>query len=384
MTQPQPWRPPPHGPTTIGWTATAARSAGWMLALILSIQAVYAVYLCSVLQTAALEQRFLQIAAGRTFGEIPPYAALLATIQFFAGSTQETARGLSVVCTLAITLLAFDIGRRATGDPVCGAGLALPFVLFPGLAATHCLATPHALVAMLALAIVHDGGCTDDAALPSARRTSSVLKLTLLALGIALLHPLGGMVGGAALGVAGVMCGWTRTRLIRTGLAGAAIVAVAATGISGTVPNEPDLAFLGHNTVATAVIMPFAMLWVGIGLGGMALLWSPGVRERLGPGGSRACAVSATGAAALLMAAVGLEFWHPGQALTGMAYVFPLAALGWLPAIVWIRWIMPTIRSFWAWVLLPVVMYSCFWLVLGPIDPLRFPYGARMSITEAG
>lgn len=382
MKQPQPWRPAPHGPTNIGWTATAARSAGWMLALILSIQAVYAVYLCLVLQTAGLDQRFLQIAAGRTFGEVPPYAALLATVQFFAGSTQESARGLSVVCMLAITLLAFNIGRRAAGDPVCGAGLTLPFVLFPGLAATYSLATPHALVAMLALAIVHDGGCTDDAAVTSARRTSSVLKLILLALGIALLHPLGGMVGGAALGVAGAMSGWTRTRLIRTGLAGAAIVAVAATGISGTIPDEPDFVYLGHNTVVTAVIMPFAMLWVGIILGGMALLRSPGVRERLGPSG-RACAVSATGAAVMLMAAVGLEFWQPGQALTGIAYLFPLAALGWLPAIVWIRWVMPTIRSFWVWVLLPVVMYSCFWMVLGPNDPLRFPYGARMSVTEA-
>ena len=384
MTQPQPSRPPPHGPNHTGWTATAARSAGWMLALMISIQAVYAVYLCSALQTAGLELRFLQIAAGRTFGEVPPYAALLATVQFFAGSTLESARGLSVVCMLAVMLLAFDIGRRATGDPVCGAGLALPFVLFPGLAATYSLATPHALVAMLALAIVHDGKCTDDAAVTSARRMSSVLKLTLLALGIALLHPLGGLVGAAALGVAGAMSGWTRTRLIRTGLAGAAIVAVAATGISGTVPNEPDLASLGHNTVATAVIMPFAMLWVGIVLGGAALMWSPGVQERLRPGGGRAWAASAAAAAAMLTAAIGLEFWHPGQALTGMAYLFPLAALGWLPAIVWIRWVMPTIRSFWAWVLLPVIMYSCFWVVLGPIDPLRFPYGARMSITGTG
>ncbi len=54
--------------------------------------------------------------------------------------------------------------------------------------------------------------------------------------------------------------------------------------------------------------------------------------------------------------------------------ILPLGVMLTLPMVLWIRFVMPQIRSVWIWILLPVVMYSCFWVVLGPIDLDAFPY----------
>ena len=65
----------------------------------------------------------------------------------------------------------------------------------------------------------------------------------------------------------------------------------------------------------------------------------------------------------------------------GYAMVFVIFA-PW-PLIFWVRHVMPQVKSLGAWIVFPVVMYSCFWAILGPVDPGKFPYSHRQVLQPA-
>jgi hypothetical protein len=121
------------------------------------------------------------------------------------------------------------------------------------------------------------------------------------------------------------------------------------------------------------------MIWVGAAFGAVASR-SQDMRARLG---TRQTWV--TRAAPILF--VGLIFLRcrgvpdPGAAyLAAGSAFFILGLLGTLPLIVWVRTVMPGVRSLPAWLAFPVIMYSCFWVVLGPVKMDRFPYRQALVV----
>jgi len=363
-------------------SSAAKRSAHALLALILLIETIYAAYLCDVLRPSALEQRYLDIAAGRTFGSVPPFAALLATVQALTGGGQTAGRALSIVAMLFATWIAYSVGRRATNDPVCGAALALPFALFPPLTATYAAAMPHALVAAFAFALLHDGFATHTSTQGAASRVFFLLKYALIALIAAMLHPLGSAIVVIGVVIGGALAGWSRSWRLKAATAVVVAIAVTASGLAGRLPREPDLAEIGHATLVTALIKPYGMIWTGFFLSGVTLA-AGATRARLGKMGLQASILAILATVIAPVAMTIFDIWTPGQFVTGMGYLFPLSLIGFLPLLIWIRWVMPTVTAFWAWVVFPVVMYSCFWVVLGPINEDQFPYAVRAVAADA-
>ena len=51
-----------------------------------------------------------------------------------------------------------------------------------------------------------------------------------------------------------------------------------------------------------------------------------------------------------------------------------LACIVIVPFSLWVKYIMPNIRSLWVWIIIPVIMYCSFWLILAPVDLLDFPF----------
>lgn len=368
-------------PSHVVIASSAATWSGYgLLALILLIEAFYAVYLCGELRSSALEQRYMDIAAGRTLGAVPPFAALVATVQALSGGDDRVAaRAVSIIAILGATLTAFGMGRRVTGDPVAAAAMTLPFVLFPPLTATYATATPHALVATFILAATLDSATENTARHGAAGRIVALLKSALLTLVAATLHPVGGPLSLAGIAIGGCVTGWSRPWRLRLLVSATVVVTILATGVAGRWPREPDLADIGHASIRSALLMPYGMIWVGFLLSGVTLLLSA-TRGRLGRRGLGAAALGAATTIVAPAAALLSGWWTPGQLVTGMAYVFPLALFGFLPLITWVRWVMPTVKAFWAWVVFPVVMYSCFWVVLGPINLDRYPYAVRAGV----
>lgn len=363
-------------------TQTAKASAWSLLALILLVEGLYAAYLCSTLQPFPLEQSYLDMASRSATDIVSPFATVLATVQALAGHDLVAARALSITLGLIAVVLAYVIGRNVAQDPVCGAGIALLFILFPPLTATYSLATPHSLLATMILAIIAIGmsARTVEPAM-GLRRITLVLMMALLSLMAAAVHPVGAVMAMGGLLISGFFAAWSRQWFAPAIASALAAIGGAYLGLAGDAPFEPDVTTWGHDSILTAAIMPYAMLWLGAAFGGLAL-FSPSVRARLGRHTAIGCMLGVSIAIGAVAMALIAGLWLPGQAVTGIGYVFPLAALAMTPAVVWVRWVMPAIRSFWAWVLLPVVMYSCFWVVLGPIAPDRFPYGARLESAD--
>jgi hypothetical protein len=104
------------------------------------------------------------------------------------------------------------------------------------------------------------------------------------------------------------------------------------------------------------------------------VLFSARVRAIVGVGRASVVIAGPFIALAFLLMARGLGFLQTDQLTTAMAAYAPFMLFAAWPLVVWVRHAMPQIRSFWAWVAFPVVMYSCFWVVLGPVKSDRFPY----------
>ncbi len=308
-----------------------------LLAVILGLYAFYAWYLVQALPVFPMEMAYSNGQGSFLFSTIQRLWALA------VGEYLNANRSLSVLCAVGALGLAYRIGATLSGDQTVGAFLALGFVLFPPVVGLFSLATPHAPVALLSL-------------------------------------------GAATLGVEPM---GQKTRKWR-GVGVTILLAVAVIIGLDDVP-EDRLGGPSQGTILTSVILPYAMLWTGALLG-LVASYSPKVRGRLGHRVWMARGALAV-TAVFLTGMVFLFDMHADQLLAATGYVFGIGLLGVLPLILWVRFVMPDVRMVLAWLAFPVIMYSGFWVILGPIDRESFPYnwlgtesvnGARPSVQRAG
>lgn len=302
---------------------TRGSVAAWvgrsMLAVILGLYALYAWYLMNNLPVFPMETAYADGQGSVLFSTI----RRLWESAF--GVNVVVVRSLSALCGLAAIGLTYRVGVLMSRDQVSGAFLALAYLLFPPLVGILSLATPHALTAALSLSAV-----------------------------VLMLEPR-------------VPCGlaWRITGAISL------VVIAAAIGVDNVI--EDGLAGVGHSTVRNAVILPYAMLWVGASAG-LLLSSSASLRPRLRPPGIWIVRAAPLVAVAFLVGLVLVGRWQAGQLLSATGYVFGLCVLGALPFVMWVRFIMPEVRAVLAWLAFPVIMYSGFWVILGPINAESFPY----------
>jgi len=241
--------------------------------------------------------------------------------------------GFSVLRAVAPPFIAYAFGVRLMRDNWCGTALAFAFLLFPPVVATYALETPHGDVALyLAMATLFPA----LAILEPKRRWFYILSAAMFTLAMLM-------------------------QLDR-------------------IADQSEWSVGSGNLLADAV-MPYAMIWVGTLMSALALR-STTVRQELGTVGI-VCAVGGFAIFALFtFLAPALGIWQPAEMTTALTYVFPLGVLGFMPLIVWVRRVMPTVKSIVAWIAFPVIMYSCFWVVLGPVKTDRYPYSFRASSLE--
>jgi hypothetical protein len=336
-----------------------------MLALILCTALIHAWYFAANLPLSGMEYAYLAF-ADNTGHTVPPFATVLDGWRWVVGSDALGLRGLSIFCLLATIVLGFRIGWRLTDDPVCGAGLALAFPLFPPLTATDSMIAPHAAIALLATLVLHAGASSSSNDLSA--RGLRLAAVVISTVGMSLLHGSGTVFAILAIGLAGTMARWPRPWVLCGVISASAVTLMAVFGWAGPTPPEHNLGSAAPPSVIAALGLPYALLWAASALG-LLTLTSGTVRERLGHGAWVACALGPLAFGAGVISIV-VRGENDGLGLlTGAGYVFPFAVLGTL-----VRWVMPRTRSFWAWVAFPVIMYSGFWAMLGPIEETRFPY----------
>lgn len=308
--------------TSLGGVSVRASVADWtgraIFAAVLALYALYAWYLAAHLPPFPSEAVYGEGQGSWLFSTVRRLWASL-----FGGGL-IAARGLSVLLALCGIALAYRIGAVMGRDRLSGAFLALGFILFPPLAGILSLATPHALVNALVLAAI---AVTVDPKIPRRRFYKMLAAGVLLALAV-----------GAGVDT-----------------------------VSEPAPGSPS-----QGTVWGAVLLPYAMVWVGALLA-LPASFSPHVAARLGSSLPAVRLALALFAASLGTMAV-LGGWDASHLLAGAAYVISAGLLGVLPLILWVRFAMPRVRSMIAWLAFPVIMYSGFWVVLGPIGPNTFPY----------
>ena len=292
-----------------------------IFAVVVSVYALYAWFLLSNLPAFPMEVRYVGKDADALFST--PWRLLTSVF----GTELYQSRHLSFGSGLVAIILMFRIGVVMGKDQVAGAFLALGYILFPPLVALYSLASPQAFISLL--------GVLALAAIVEPRFSIGIRVRT--------------VVAGTLLSIA---------------------VVLAAKAFPLT-----NVLSKGGESVLETLLLPYAMLWAGLGLSLLALK-SPCVRGRLGPLGTR-LVWTAPLAALMFCATVFLVAGRSSQLLlSSVANVFGLLLVGVLPLIVWVRFEMPKIRSIIAWIAFPVIMYCGFWLVLGPIQRESFPYNA--------
>ena len=323
---------------------------------------VAAAFFAEALPPAALESATQSLA---------PADAALRALMAAAGVAP---RSVSVGCVVAVVMATVYLGRRATGDMAAGAFLALAWILFPPVLAVHALATPIApasLLVTVGLAALWPGPTGIRGVSQGASRVRDAVGA--LALMFAALF---GAVGAWASLAAVMLMLLLRLRLwsILAPVIGVGL-AIAAIGSSGS-PFAGDASWVppGRGAVTFGAVLPFAMIWVGSLLGAVASR-AAATTYRLGLRVIWVCRAGPPAFAGLLaLAAAGSEAPGPAYLVAGAAFL-PIALIGLLPLVAWVRFAMPKIRSMPAWLAFPVIMYCCFWVVLGPITRDRFPFG---------
>ena len=290
-----------------------------ILGSVLGLYIAYAYYMASYLPVFPTELAYANGQGGWLFSTIRRFWELA------FGDNIMVIRGLSILFALGAILLAYLVGRILSGDQTVGAFLALGFVLFPPMVGIFSLATPHALATFLSLGAVI---LSVKPRRHTVRCWRSIVAFVLMAMAVII-------------------------------------------SLNGLPANK--LAGTNQDTIISAVLVPYSMLWIGA-LTGLVASLSPEVSERMGLAGIWI----ARGASALVVGLLLVLFFFRdmpmGQYMVMVGYVFGICLMGVLPLIVWVRVVMPNVRSILAWLIFPVIMYSGFWVVFGSIDQGFFPY----------
>ncbi len=338
--------------------------------------AFYGVYLARSLVPLSTEMSALELSHSGWTDTISAYALLLKAWGAIAGPSLNAARTFSLLAAVASLVMVFHIGRRLSGDPLIAACLTISFVLYPPLVGTLVCATPHAAAMLLSLMVM-------EVMLTATQRSGGDRFIYgclagVLASFATLLLPLAAILMPLWLLFCGAFMSATAIALIITFATSAVILL-----LNISPPHvDVDLSASGHSTIFTALILPYAMVPVFVLLGSLAAC-STTVRSEIGV---RWLVVGLAAPVVLggsLWLAVAWGSLMPGQLVTTMGYGIVFTIFAPWPLIVWARRVMPQVKSLLAWIVFPVVMYSCFWVILGPVDPGKFPY-SHLQVLQPG
>ncbi len=363
-------------PSGIGKRITTFAVFGTMAALF----AFYATYWARTLVPMLPELDALAQATRGVMSAGSAFTAILAGWQTIVGEGLVAARALSLLASVAALVLVFRTGLRLTRDSVTAAILTLSFVLFPPIVATFAMATPHALFVLLAFGALELILRGYGHAAPGARLYGGLAGI-LAGLGV-MLVPLGAVLMPLWLVFCTVLS--SEKALLsseKQAVSVALIVNLLSTFLilmlGVPVPAiDATIAMAGRDSVFQVLILPTAMVPVAILLSALAA-FSSRVRQSIGIGRIIAVLSAPLVIAAVLLSAVAFGTMMPGQLVTAVGYAFPFIIFTLWPLIVWVRKVMPQVKSLLAWLTFPVVMYSCFWVVLGPVRSEKFPYSHR-------
>ncbi|MEQ9446294.1 MAG: hypothetical protein RJS98_12075 [Rhodospirillaceae bacterium] len=279
----------------------------------------------------------------------------------------------TIACTsAALSLFLLNKVLSAwTGDGVVGASAALGFLLFPATAFVYGLFVPIAMLVFLFLLGVW---------LATVIKSGARFLVPLLIGGIVAALPF--LASGGFYLSAALLCLVAIERPPKRFLMIAAgAVVLSGVALSYSFPGRENIVpkawgFVSAPVLLDGVVRPYAMLWLGLAFSFCSALGSKSLRQRLSSVLVRRLVVIAiVFCLAMLSMIIGDRDGGTDLSLAlALNAILPLGVMLTLPMVMWVRFVMPQIKSVWIWILLPVVMYSCFWVVLGPIDLGAFPY----------
>ena len=292
------------------------------------------------------------------------------------GSSILVDRLPSVVSATATLFLIFRLATRWSGDALSGAGLTLGFTLFPIAVYMFSQALPHALTTLVFTAALYlisiDGNKS---------RYIAPVAAALMCASLLFLHGTGFVLFAVLLCLTFLELGnfWRSLAFL------VVTVLAVALGISFLdpvgVPDFPlDLMTKFPNDLwLVTVLQTYPMIWVAQFFAILSLFGSRPLRQLLAQEGVYRSLFLLAGFFAST-SVLGLSQLPPHESVEmAFAPLLSLGVLASLPMVMWIRLIMPRVRSVVIWITLPVIMYSCFWVVLGPIDLNGFPYNLLME-----
>lgn len=300
----------------------------------------------------------------------PTYAIILDLWQACFGSSEFAGRSLSIACAVITVAALARVCVAWSGDYISGAVMPLGLVLFPQTAFTFALSMPHALLSAVFMLGVMYG----------ANRDQSQTNIAAIIVGVicGLLPFLDASGLGLVLAVMVLILGEGRDRgfLIRSASIAVALLVVQFLFYS-MLPLQSFVLGWGatqSSIVQDGLLRPFSMLWLALCFSAFALWRSEALRLKMGPSNvRRSVRVGGAFLISLVWWFLQSTSWSLDPRVSFNA-VLVLGVLASLPMVLWIRFVMPSIQSVWVWILLPVVMYSCFWVIMGPIDLSGFPY----------
>lgn len=302
----------------------------------------------------------------------PTYAIIFDLWQACFGSSEFAGRLLSVACAVITVVALARVCVAWSGDYISGAVMPLGLVLFPQTAFTFALSTPHALLSAVFMLGVMYG----------TKRDQSQTNIAAIIVGVVcgLLPFLDTSGFGLSLGifiVALVSVDGRDKSFLSRSIGVAVALLVAQSLFYSMLPLqsfELDWRVAQSSIIQDGIVQPFSMLWLALCFSVFALWRSEALRLKMGPSSvRRSVRVGLAFLISLVWWALQSTSWSLDPRASFNA-VLVLGVLASLPMVLWIRFVMPSIQSVWVWILLPVVMYSCFWVIMGPIDLSGFPY----------
>jgi len=287
-------------------------------------------------------------------------------------------RFVSVVCGLAAAFHAARLATRWSKDDLTGAALPLGFLLFPPAIYFFTQPTPYAVIALLTVI-----GFDMATACPYRFRRSNLICVGIVSL---VLVALDTSSAGIAAGLLAMVLMRNEATIQLRVILGVIMLIVLSVSLTKSPASftyafgSPDVQFMANNSPFIA----YAMLWVALGFALVALFASKGLRDVLSPQGLRR-SIQVLGIFFVALMWLWYQFRSsPADVLAALSGLLALGVLAVLPMVIWIRRVMPQLRSLLVWILLPVVMYSCFWVVLGPINLNSFPYDQLKMPASSG
>lgn len=348
--------------TALSDDATTKVVAWIMTAAVLLVFAGHMFFFAYQVGATSLEQAFN---GGSDAGGF--YSDLADMIRQVNSDVQSSTRYFSIICALTSMILLASLVTEWSRDRIVGAAVVIGLVLFPVSAYVFALSTPFSLLMMLsvlALWTAKDKSSSIFRSVISGSFSGAIVLLDASGLGLAV--GISFIILSSSKDISNVIA-----HCIPFGAAIVyALISSSSSALSLNLLSDMEVLFTND---ADGLFFSYAMLWTALVFSSIALSFSHMLRQQMGPLLVRRTVLLKVAFMAALFLTVTIQPTPAGRMISFSALLM-LGVLACLPLVLWLRWVMPHLRSVLVWILLPVAMYSCFWVILGPIDWAGFPY----------